>query len=568
MKRNILYIIALVSMVVVSACTPKEQVELAFDTDRIEIGPEGGVRTLEVTVGEDWVAMTNEPWIAFSPANGKASEKCQIIIDSTLVFNEREDVVRIQTASGYKEITIVQEGFKPQIKPKKSAVQIEDFDIPSKRKFEVVVETNVALTKPADTEWLSCKMADQVLDRGARPRNVTLTFEWKVNPYANVREEIVKLIGGVDGLSAEADFTVTQGGAPDIESVKNTPAGDSLALLSISRFLGCWSEFDTGVGMHRWEGVQVYEKGPNKGRVKSAQFIFFQTDEALPYAVKYLTAAEELYFFSNVNAFMKDLSLGEDICSLTNLKRLTMFSYGLTEIPDAISNMKNLRYLDLGGNNFKSIPKALKGCPNLTALFLTSNQRAVVSDLSNTVKSDEQLGGLVDDYDDVPSDGTTTSSADRCKRKFPQWILEWDQLDTLRLSVNYLQGILPSDEELLEAGFEAWDVENPATFTSEVSLSDSLSTEGLEFFKTNRIPKVLPNIDFLAINLNRLHGNIPRWLKYHPKLDYWYPLLLVFPQEGRDKEGHQAGFIDVPTNLNYYYEVYKNKKWSSINTVE
>ena len=568
MKRNILYIIALVSMVVVSACAPKEEIELSFDTDRIEIGPEGGVRTLEVTVGEDWVAMTNEPWIAFSPANGKASEKCQIIIDSTLVFNEREDVVRIQTASGYKEVTIVQEGFKPQIKPKKSAVQIEDFDIPSKRKFEVVVETNVALTKPADTEWLSCKMSDQVLDRGARPRNVTLTFEWKVNPYAKVREEIVKIIGSVDGLSAEADFTVTQGGAPDIESVKNTPAGDSLALLSISRFLGCWSEYDTGVGMNRWEGVEVYEKGPYKGRVKSAEFIFFETDEALPYAVKYLTAAEELYFFSNVNAFMKDLSLGEDICSLTNLKRLTMFSYGLTEIPEAISNMKNLRYLDLGGNNFKSIPKALKGCENLTALFLTSNQRAVVSDLSNTIKSDVELGGLVDDYDEVPSDGTTTSSPENCKRKFPQWILEWDQLDTLRLSVNYLQGILPSDEELLAAGFEAWDVENPATFTSEVSLSDSLSTEGLEFFKTNRIPKVLPNTDFLAINLNRLHGNIPRWLKYHPKLDYWYPLMLVFPQEGRDKEGHQGGFIDVPTNLNYYYEVYKNKKWSSINTVE
>ena len=568
MKRNILYIVALISMVVVSACAPKEQIELPFDTDRIEIGPEGGVRTLEVTVGEDWVAMTNEPWIAFSPANGKASEKCQIIIDSTLVFNEREDVVRIQTPSGYKEITIVQEGFKPQIKPKKTAVQIEDFDIPSKRKFEVVVETNVALTKPADTEWLSCKMSEQVLDRGARPRNVTLTFEWKVNPYANVREEIVKLIGGVDGLSAEADFTVTQGGAPDIESVKNTPAGDSLALLSISRFLGCWSEYDTGVGMNRWEGVQVYEKGPDKGRVKSAEFIFFETDEALPYAVKYLTAAEELYFFSNVNAFMKDLSLGEDICSLTNLKRLTMFSYGLTEIPEAISNMKNLRYLDLGGNNFRSIPKALKGCKNLTALFLTSNQRAVVSDLSNTIKSDVELGGLVEDYDEVPSDGTATSSPETCKRKFPQWILEWDQLDTLRLSVNYLQGILPTDEELLAAGFEAWDVENPATFTSEVSLSDSLSTEGLEFFKTNRIPKVLPNTDFLAINLNRLHGNIPRWLKYHPKLDYWYPLMLVFPQEGRDKEGHQGGFIDVPTNLNYYYEVYKNKKWSSINTVE
>ena len=87
-------------MIIVGACTPKAEIELSFDTDCIEIGPEGGVRTIAVTVGEDWVARTNEPWIAFSPANGKASEKCQIIIDSTLVFEQREDVVKIQTASG------------------------------------------------------------------------------------------------------------------------------------------------------------------------------------------------------------------------------------------------------------------------------------------------------------------------------------------------------------------------------------------------------------------------------------------------------------------------------------
>ena len=159
--------------------------------------------------------------------------------------------------------------------------------------------------------------------------------------------------------------------------------------------------------MERWEGVEVYEKGPNKGRVKSAQFIFFETDEQLPYAVKYLTAADELYFFSNVNAFMKELSLGEDICSLTNLRRLTMFSYGLTEIPDAIQNMTNLRYLDLGGNNFRSIPKSLQNCKNLTALFLTSNQRGVVTDLSNTIRTDVELGGLINEYDEV-STGTST----------------------------------------------------------------------------------------------------------------------------------------------------------------
>lgn len=576
MKRSILYFIALVSIIIVGACTPKAEIELSFDTDCIEIGPEGGVRTIAVTVGEDWVARTNEPWIAFSPANGKASEKCQIIIDSTLVFDQREDVVRIQTASGYKDITIVQKGFEPKITPKTSLVEIEDFAIPSKRKFKVVVETNVELTKPADTEWLTCKMSDQTLDRGARPRNVTLTFEWRVNPYADIREEIVNLVGTkkvevsegtYETLSAEANFTVSQGGAPDIESVKNTPAGDSLALLSISRFLGCWSEYDTGVSMNRWEGVKVYEKGPNKGRVKSAQFVFFETDEALPYAVKYLTEAEELYFFSNVNSFLKNLSLGEDICELKKLKKLTMFAYGLTEIPDAIADMESLRYLDLDGNNFKSIPKALKNCKNLKALFMSSNQRSVVSDLSNTVRTEDELGGFITDAEDLPSDGSSVSSPDKCTKQFPKWLLEWDQLDTLRLSVNYLQGVLPSDEELIASGFPVWNVDDPSTFTKEVALRDSLGKDGLSFFREKRIPKVLPDIDFFSINLNRLHGEIPNWLKYHPKLDYWYPLLLVFPQEGRDMEGHQAGFKDVPTNLNYYYKYYNKKKWSSINTI-
>ena len=79
---------------------------------------------------------------------------------------------------------------------------------------------------------------------------------------------------------------------------------------------------------------------------------------------------------------------------------------------------------------------------------------------------------------------------------------------------------------------------------------------------------VLPDMDFFSINLNRLHGEIPNWLKYHPKLDYWTPLMLVFPQEGKTQEGIAAGFKDVPTNLNYYYEVYTKKKWSETNIEE
>ena len=564
MKR---YILFLAMSVVAAACAPQVNVEFALETDEIHVGPEGGVRTIKLEVGESWTAMTNEPWIAVSPANGKGSEQCTVIIDSTLLNIVRDDVVRIQTESGqYKEFAVIQDGFANQINIKKPLVEIKDFEVLEKRKFEVVVNTNVDfdIVIPEEHQaWLSCKKPDimkpenisKLLDRGARPRNVSVKFEWKVNPTADIREvDVMFNAKSVEGEVKADMLKVSQGKAPDIESVKGTAAGDSLALLSISRFLGSWSEFDTGQRMERWDGVTIHKSGDHKGRVKSAQFVFFDTNEPLPYAVKYLTAAEELYFYSNVNSFQKNLSLGEDICELTELKRLTAFSYGLTELPEKLSNMKNLRYLDLSANNFASIPKVLTECEALTALFMTSNQRGLVTDLSNNVKTD--IGGLIDESQDASGN-----------IKFPQWILEWDQLDTLRLSVNYLQGTLPTDEELLQAGFKAWDVEEGVGEDLEVSIKDSLGTVGIQYFTENRIPKVLPNIDFFAINLNRLHGAIPKWLKYHPKLDYWVPLSLVFPQEGTDANGNKAGFTDVPTNLNYYYEVYENKKWSESNIV-
>lgn len=559
MKRSIILFLAAAFAV---ACAEEVKVPFELDSDEIHVGPEGGMRTIRLRVGEAWTAMTNEPWIAVSPANGKGSEDCLVMIDSTIVNGMRDDVVRIQTESGkYKEFTVVQDGFSHQINISKPLVEIKDFDVLDKRKFDVVVNTNVdfEVVIPEEHSWLTCRKpsdVDKILDRGARPRNVTVAFEWKVNPTSDMRNVDVKFMAkNVDGEVKADVLKVSQDNAPDIESFKGTPAGDSLALLSISRFLGCWSEYDTGVKMERWEGVTIHKTGKNKGRVKSAQFVFFETDESIPYAVKYLTAAEELYFFSNVNSFRKSLSLGDDICTLTELKRLTVFAYGLTELSDNISQMKNLRYLDLSGNNFSSIPKGLKDCESLKALFLTSNQRSVIADLSNSIKKD--IGGLVDE---CPEDGSGN-------RKFPKWLLEWDQLDTLRLSVNYLQGTLPTDEELINDGFKAWDVNSFDPESSEVNIKDSLGTEGLKFFTENRVPMVLPDIDFFAINLNKLHGDIPNWLKYHPKLDYWFPLLLVFPQEGKDAAGNVAGFNNVPTNLNYYYEIYKNKKWSESNIV-
>ena len=48
----------------------------------------------------------------------------------------------------------------------------------------------------------------------------------------------------------------------------------------------------------------------------------------------------------------------------------------------------------------------------------------------------------------------------------------------------------------------------------------------------------------------------------HPKLDVWAPYSLVFSQEGKTKDGKNAGFSNEPTSLDEYYEIYKRKKYN------
>ena len=117
--------------------------------------------------------------------------------------------------------------------------------------------------------------------------------------------------------------------------------------------------------------------------------------------------------------------------------------------------------------------------------------------------------------------------------------------------MNYLEGTLPDLEN--DPDFPKWTAE-------EVNACDTLP----EILIGK--PKVLPDTDLFAINLNRLYGSAPDWLLYHPKLDLWYPFSLVFFQEGKASNGTRAGFDNEPANLDYYYEHYVNKQWNPANT--
>ena len=528
-----------VMVVAAIACTPDNTEDNAFSTEPISLnfGPEGGVETHRITSNARWIASTDNAWIVVSPANGRGTTECQFIIDSTLVADTRNGVVRIQNLDTWeeKEIRISQAGFPYTIEVEKREIEIENYKNYGERYFDVKIRSNVEFkTKISDgATWLSNEDYKLNLNRGVRPREVSLRFKWDINTSDKERlaEVIFEPKTAVE-LSRHDNLNIRQDAAEPI--IPDTRAGDSVAMLCISRSLQMLAQIDASKRMEEWSGVTLWVEGmegctPEKvGRVKSAEFTFMNTKEKLPYEFRYLTAADELYIFGNTNTFQRSLELGDDICELTQLRRLTVGAYGLVSLPKSLAKLKNLEYLNICSNNFQTVPDVLtkENFPNLRSLVMNANQRSVIYDLSNTTRTD--LGGFIDEPE------------------FPVDLIKWN-LDTLVLSVNYLHGKLP---DFLD------DDEVPCYEQADIDAVDTLP----QYLADKRIKKVMTKTKRFAINHNRLTGNLPDWLLYHPALDLWVPYSLVFSQEGRGRDNKQAGFDNEPPSLSYYYKLYTTKQ--------
>ena len=514
-----------------------EHIEFAIDRTKIEVSEVGGTEQVQLSSSDDWIASTDNTWITISPANGRGSTPCKIIIDSALTASPRTGVVRIENTRTWKsqDIVVEQRGYPYTIEIEDNAVELSNFEAYGKRYFDVRVRSNVdfEIDFPDNAGWLTNDSYRLTLDRGARPREVTVRFNWDINtsPRERLAEVAFRPKSEVTMARQDALNVRQEASAPIVE---NTREGDSVALLSIARAMGLYTMWDASTPMSTWNNVTLWEEQmagctPDKvGRVRSVEILLFHTREKLPYEVRYLTAAEEIYIFGNTNTFMLNLELGDDIAELTQLRRLTVGSYGLIDLPQSLAKLKNLEHLDVSANNFQTVPEVLtkENFPKLRTLIMNANQRSLIYDLSNSTRTD--VGGFIDEPE------------------FPTDLIKWD-LDTLVLSVNYLQGELPTFED---------DPEVPYYTQEEIDAVDTLP----QFLVDHRIKKVMPSTKRFAINFNRLYGNLPDWLLYHPALDWWVPYSLVFQQEGRARNGRQAMFDNEPANLNYYYEVYTFKQ--------
>lgn len=545
MKTTMKKIFIIIALALIGASCKEDTTNLPtlpdFEVDctTIEAQAEGGNFSLNIRSAEEWRASTTEPWVMISPANGRGEVEAKVRVDSSLTNDNRSTLIRFTTAQNTnRTIEVTQSGFAKLITPLSDTEEIASFAKRDERWFETSVETNVdfeVVTEfDGDEAWLTVADYNVELDRGARPRTTTLRCNWKMNTENSERLATLRL-RSKEG-NAEATITVRQGAAPIITDDR---AGDSLAVVTIYEKMECWSEgtLDTKKPMTEWECLRLWgandEGLPSAdavGRVRDLDLSYFNTEEGIPYEIKYLKYLETLSLFGNVNTMLKSIDMGEEVCSLEYLKALRVAAFGLSSLPKNFANLgDSLEILDLNSNNFTRIPAVINedNFPKLTSLNLASNRRQSLNDLRTTTDGI----GLYSDMD----------SSSEIERLFL-----WENLEELGLSFNYIEGHLP-DFTPGENGVRAYTSEDVREYG-----------DTLNWAVENQLPRILPNMHSLRINLNFMTGELPDWLLYHPRLMEWAPEILVFEQQSpaTDSHGRTVKFDNAPTSMEYYFESY------------
>lgn len=620
-----------------TACSDKDDVDipggLALDKEEIAIGPQGGTEQIAIAASQDWVANTSEPWLMLSPANGVGSVEGTIKVDSTLSNTLRSTEISFQGANGQsRKLTITQFGYGKQIFLKDPVVEIENSDSYDKRAFESLISANVEckigkieysfegdLTDAEKTEneseregWLlNSKDEDKLkgtnlgikLDRKYRPRTVKFKFRWAMNVVPAVRVAKVHLVPVkaedelVDADGKPIDdviLTVRQKAAPKIEDNR---AGDSLSVIMINQKLGSLATFDSSDNMRNWSGVTLWEatddfvkKHPEAlGRVRSVKFSMFnlKSGETLPKEVGNLKFLESFSVAANENNQIREVKLGDDICSLKYLKNLTVQAYGLTQLPASFVKLgKSLESLNLVSNNFNKLSDITdivneKNFPKLRNLILYAQRRTDV--VTNIASLGEKNASGVYVYNNYPIGLYGKVNAGSADRQALLKLLTWDKLNTLELSYCFLEGELPTDDEMteaLEAAGKATRYSRADFSNNKEDYLDKLVGDTCRWLLSGwenpvtckhkdgsvvyedvyplQVPRVLPNCRQLSLNLNFLTGAVPKWILYHPHLVEWTPSIMIFNQQpkGKNSDGAAVGFSNMTEDsfsFDYFY---------------
>lgn len=542
-KISILFAI---TAVLFCSCNEEGNGLVGFELDKasVSVVPEGGTEYLQVTSATEWVAVSDKPWISISPANGIGSTKCRIVVDSTLESSARTATLRFSAIGEIPvNVPVTQFGFAKQIIVKNPEVSIASAtNSVADRYFEATVTSNVRFGVQVEydeeplIEWITPEKIDLELDRGSRPRTTTVRFDWKINTDFDKRTARIHFVplDAADVLENSAILSVTQDAAPTITDDR---AGDSLALVTITNRLQLLSPWDVSENMQYWPNITLWEGTDEDlpcpeavGRVRSANIMMCYTKESLPQEIRYLKYIETLNIYSNVNTMLLSIELGSEVCELEYLKHLQIGAFGLVSLPDDFVKLGDkLESLDLSSNNFEDIPAILtkENFPRLKKLDFIDCRRWTLSDLSKKNTYEDGIGLYFN-----------ANEKDVLRR-----LLLWDTLEELRLSNNYIEGQIP-DFKVGDEGVEVWTEE-------DVAGNDTLKN-------LVGMPKIMPKMKRLTLNLCFFTGRLPDWLLFHPHLLDWFPESLIYMQKenGIDSDGKLVKFDNEPTDYEYYYKFF------------
>lgn len=634
--NKLTWLLVLGAGLMTASCSDSDDVDipggLAIDKEQIEIAAEGGSEQLAIAASQNWVANVDEPWLMLTPANGVGSTTATVVVDSTLMNGRRTtDIVFIGDNGQRRTVSVKQFGYGKQIDIKEPTVEIENSESYDKRAFESLISANVECkigkieysfegdmtdAEKAENEseregWLlNSKDEDKltgtnlgiVLDRKARPRSVKFKFRWAMNVVPAVRVAKVHLVPVKDeDQLVDADgkpiddviLTVRQKAAPKIEDNR---AGDSLSVIMINQKLGSIATFDSSDNMRNWSGVTLWEATDDfvkthpeaLGRVRSVKFSMFnlKSGETLPKEVGNLKFLESFSVAANENNQIREVNLGDEICSLKYLKNLTVQAYGLTQLPANFVNLgKSLESLNLVSNNFNKLSDITnivneKNFPKLRNLILYAQRRTDV--VINLASLGEKNAAGVYVYNNYPIGLYGKVNAGTEDRQALLKLLTWDKLNTLELSYCFLEGELPTDEEMteaLEAAGKATRYSKSDFSTNKEDYLDKLVGDTCKWLLSGRdnpvtckhkdgsvvsedvyplqVPRVLPNCRQLSLNLNFFTGKVPNWILFHPHLVEWNAPTMIFNQQpkGKNSDGAAVGFSNM-TEDSYSYDYY------------
>lgn len=633
--KKLTWLLVLGAGLMTASCSDSDDVDipggLAIDKEQIEIAAEGGSEQLAIAASQNWVANVDEPWLMLTPANGVGSTTATVVVDSTLMNGRRTtDIVFIGDNGQRRTVSVKQFGYGKQIDIKEPTVEIENSESYDKRAFESLISANVECkigkieysfegdltdAEKAENEseregWLlNSKDEDKlkgtnlgiVLDRKYRPRSVKFKFRWAMNVVPAVRVAKVHLVPvKAEDQLVDADgkpiddviLTVRQKAAPKIEDNR---AGDSLSVIMINQKLGSIATFDSSDNMRNWSGVTLWEATDDfvkthpeaLGRVRSVKFsmVNLKSGETLPKEVGNLKFLESFSVAANENNQIREVKLGDEICSLKYLKNLTVQAYGLTQLPTNFVKLgSSLETLNLVSNNFNQLSDITnivneKNFPKLRNLILYAQRRTdVLIDIASLGKKNASGVYVYNNYP-IGLYGKVNAGADR---QALLKLLTWDKLNTLELSYSFLEGELPTDEEMdaaLKAAGKATRYSKSDFSINKEDYLDKLVGDTCKWLLSGKgnpvtckhkdgsvvskdvypyqVPRVLPNCRQLSLNLNFFTGKVPNWILFHPHLVEWNAPTMIFNQQpkGKNSDGAAVGFSNM-TEDSYSYDYY------------